>query len=108
MGRSLDDLGTRRLSWLDLAAVIRHSPAGSAIDLETRGQAALYGVTERLLTIIANALRDANWQRAQDERAPRPKLIPVPGSMERDDDGEGYGSEAIPISDFADWWDSTE
>lgn len=72
------------------------------------GEIALYGVSEMLSMIAVNALREANWQRAGDERAPRPKLLHLPGTIDPNDDGEGFGSDAIPISDFADWWESTE
>lgn len=110
VGRSLDDLGTRRLSWLDLKAVVEHAGPGNAIDIDVHGERALYGLGEVLALQILNVLREANWQRGGDERAPRPKPLTVPGTMAPDSDSgdSAYGSDAIPIRDFADWWDSTE
>lgn len=109
VGRSLDDLGTRRLSWLDLKAVVEHAGPGNAIDLAIHGERALYGLGEVLALQILNTLRDANWQRSGDESAPRPKHLTPPGTMAPDSESNSaYGSDAIPIRDFADWWDSTE
>lgn len=108
VGRSLDDLGTKRLTWADLAAVVQYAPTGNAIDVAQRGSIALYGVDAILLMQAVNTLREANWQRGGDERAPRPQLLTLPGSMAQDDGTEKYGADAIPASDFAGWWDTTE
>jgi hypothetical protein len=104
VGRSLDDLGTRRLSWLDLAAVVVHAPPGNAIAREIAPDASGWTITDYLLSAVVNTLAIANWQRAGDERAPRPKPILPPGVD--DPASEGFGSGAIPISEFDAWWDT--
>lgn len=42
------------------------------------GEAALWGVTDYLLAAAVDALNAANWQRAGDKKAHRPKPLPRP------------------------------
>lgn len=104
VGRHLEDLGTTRLSWLDIQAVVQHAPPGNAIARAVAPDASGWGISDYLLAAIANLLATANWQRQQDDRAPRPKPILPPGID--DPATEGYGSDAIPLDQFNDWWDS--
>lgn len=70
------------------------------------GQLAHGGVwsTEaQLLAEIADALNMANWQRAGRRSAPRPKRIPRPWEKPK---STTVGKDAIPISQFDDWWES--
>lgn len=103
-GRNIEDLGSRRFSWLDLAAVVQHAPPDNAISREVAPSESGWGTTDYLLAGVVNLLAIANWQRAGDEHAPRPKPILPPGVT--DPSVEGYGSDAIPLRQFDDWWNS--
>ncbi len=54
-----------------------------------------------MLLAIANLLQDGNWQRAQDEHAPKPTPLRAPGDP---GPGDSFGSMPIPASQFDDWW----
>lgn len=82
-GRSLDDLGTPGLSWVDLRAFARHAPHTSAIARSVHGEAAAWGPTEHLLATVIDVLQVGNWQRAGKKGSPRPKPITRPGDRKR-------------------------
>jgi len=48
-------------------------------------QDASWSVTDHLLAAVVDVLQAANWQRAGDSKAPRPKPIPRPGDVKADD-----------------------
>lgn len=104
LGKNLDDLGTHKLTWVDLAAILENLPPGNAIQVAGFGERAMWGVQEHLLATVANLLQAANWQRAGDENAPYPRPILPPGQKAEGD--QTFGADAIPISEFDDWWDS--
>ena len=79
LGLRLDDLGSERLTWADLWAIVRHSPASSALARSIDPEAALWGQSEHLLAAIFDALRVANWQRGEARRSDYPKPLPRPG-----------------------------
>jgi hypothetical protein len=105
VGLRLDNLGTTKCSWVDLLAVYQNAPLGNAIAVAIHGDRAHWHVGEELLAAAVNALRTANWQRQGDEHATRPELILPPGTDD-ESDTQGYGSGAIPISEFDTFWDA--
>lgn len=97
-GLHLDDLGTKRLTWRDLKVIIRHLPPGNALQRERLGEAAQWGPEAYLLALIGDALQAANWQRAGDRHAQRPKPIPRPDVTGRPKSGRVVGAgNGIPI-----------
>ena len=83
MGLRLRDLGTTRLWWDELRAVIVWASEGSAIYRARGGDAALWGVGEFLLASTVNTLRTMSWQITGDDKAPRPEPILPPGMEAR-------------------------
>lgn len=73
------DLGTERVTWRRLKALIGQLPRGSATARSMHGAAADWGPVEHLAAVQADLLAAANWQRAGKKNAPRPKPIPRPG-----------------------------
>lgn len=83
-GRSIHDLGTIRLSWLELEAVIEHAPPGSAI----RGLSdpiSPYKTPEgQLIAAAVDTLAGANWQRSGGKGPkPRPLMERIKKEMDR-------------------------
>lgn len=106
MGLRLEDLGTSALSWRDLYVVLRQAPRTSAYARSSLGVDALWGLGEHLAASILDALNLANWQRGNQgakSPSPRPKPTPRPGA---DSGDKKFGSGAIPIGEFNDWWES--
>lgn len=81
-GRSIDLLGTPELSWLDLRAIMRHSPRGSAYYRAVHGEVAEWDMTVQLLAVVADRLGAGNWQRGGGKGG-KPKPIPRPKAHRR-------------------------
>lgn len=101
LGLRLRWVGTGRLTWRDLAVIVRRSPVGSALAVERHGEEAMWTLTDHLLALTVDVLQVANWQRAGNKHSPRPKPIPRPGVKEQ---GRKFGRDPIPIRDFEAWW----
>jgi hypothetical protein len=104
LNKNLDDLGTERLTWLDLASILECLPPGNAIQYAINGERSQYGVTEQLLVLVANVLMHANWQRQGNPNAPQPRQLLLPGDTPEGE--QSFGSDPIPISEFDAWWDN--
>lgn len=91
--------GTGRLDWGDLLTIVKQAAPGSAL---RRAAGDGWSVTDHLLALVADELAVANWQRQGKRNAPRPRPIPRPGAKEE----KVYGSDPIPLADFAAWWAS--
>lgn len=76
-------------------------------DPETATSRSIHGehwrTTDQLLASAVDLLQFANWQRQGKPHAPKPKPVPRPWQKSR---GQKLGSKPIPISKFADWWES--
>ena len=96
----LDWLGSKRLSWVDLAAFIQHAPQGSAVFRAVAGDSAPWGLSEQLLASVLDVLNMANWQRGGNKNAPRPKPVKRPGGK-----NQKFGKDAVKLADFKSWWD---
>ncbi|MFJ4799205.1 hypothetical protein [Kitasatospora purpeofusca] len=75
----LADLGTGRLTWTELVALVRGLPPTSRLRAALDGRPA-WGQTDYLLADIFDVLAGANWQRGGDKTTPRPKPYPRPGA----------------------------
>lgn len=100
LGLRLRDVGTERLSWGDLYAVLRHSPRSSALFRALHPDDHEWTLPALLLAEVADAARVANWQRGSGKKADYPKPIPRPGVVP---ESLTYGKGAIPIDEMADW-----
>ncbi|WP_150129227.1 hypothetical protein [Microcella alkaliphila] len=74
---------------------------------ETALAHAVYGerwsITDQLLALIFDVLQLGNWQRARKRTAPKPKPLVRPWQRKKT---TSLGRDAIPISQFDDWWES--
>lgn len=102
-GLTLDHLGSEAFTWYDLATFVKHVQLEphSALAKELHGE--VWTIEAQLLASIADTLASANWQRAGKKSAPRPKPIPRPWEKAK---ATAFGKDAIPISQFNDWWES--
>lgn len=67
------------MTWRRLSVLIEHLPAQSATGRAMHGDDADWTLTDYLLAGSFDALQIANWQRAGDRKAPRPRPFPRPG-----------------------------
>ncbi|MDO8308561.1 MAG: hypothetical protein Q7V58_09450 [Actinomycetota bacterium] len=102
LGLRLAWLGSPRLTWRDLAVIIRHSPRTSALAGAVNGDETAWSITDHLLAGVTDLLALANWQRSGKKSAPRPKPLPRPGKKAW---GKRIGKDPIPIRDFNSWWE---
>lgn len=80
-GRSLDDLGTPALSWIDLRALVKWAPMTSAYARSYYGHevAAWASLDVQISALIADLLASGNWQRSGGKGS-KPKPLKRPGS----------------------------
>jgi len=103
MGLRLRDLGSERLTWTDLRAIVRHSPVDSALIRAKEPERSRWGVSEYLLAVIADSLRWLVWAKTKDAKRNRnrPKPIPRPGDDRRKprEKGKFAGAISRPIDE---------
>jgi len=102
-GLNRADLGTLALSWRDLLVLVKRwqKLPGTALCEAING--VVWSTGDQLLAELLDSTHSANWQRAGKKSAPKPKRIPRPWEKNKK---QSLGSEPIPISKFAAWWDS--
>jgi len=101
-GLTLESLGTEAFTWYDLSAFVKHVQAETASALARELHGPAWTIEAQLMAIAADHLAMANWQRAGRRSAQKPKRIPRPWEKPK---ATVLGKGAIPISQFADWWD---
>lgn len=108
-GFTLDDLG-RSLPWRALLAFVRNLPPASATcraRSEECMEAGLWcdpAMMPQLMAAMIDELRAFEWMFARahgDKRSRRPERIERPGVKPRK---VRYGRDAVPVRDFARWW----
>ena len=72
MGKSIHFIGEPGLSWWEVLALVRGQWPEMHVSRERLDGVGLLDPTVRALTLVADAVRDANWQRAGNGKAPRP------------------------------------
>lgn len=83
-GRSIHDLGTARLSWIELDALITHAPAGSAIRTLRDPLSPFRTAEGQLLSTVVDTLAGANWQRGGGKGArPQPLMRRIQQEIDR-------------------------
>lgn len=96
------DLGSDRLTWRRLRALIERLPPDAATVAETRGADAGWTLETMLLALIADHAAIANWQRACEgrkagQRPKAPRQIERPGVTHP---GERRFGKPQPLSDI--------
>lgn len=76
--RSLHDLFNGSLTWRQLRSFISHLPRESALARKLLGDDAPWGLSEQLLAMAIDVLRQGNYQRGNG-KGPKPKPLPRPG-----------------------------
>ena len=93
LGLRFSDLGSKRLTWHDLAVILAHPRPGLPLYREIWGESAKWAdINSQLLAAAVDTLAVANWQRQGDRNAPRPEPIPRPGV-------EGFSKAVGAVSD---------
>lgn len=75
-----------------MKVILRHLPPGNALQRERLGEGAYWTADTYLLALIGDALQAANWQRAGDRNAQRPKPIPRPDTAGQPKPGRRLGA----------------
>ena len=85
-GLSLAALGTARLTWPDLRAILAWLPSTSPFKRATEPEWAGWGIAEQQRAVQIDALQGANWQRghAKGEPPPPPSWRPQQVAADRD------------------------
>lgn len=81
LGRDLDELGDS-LSWVDLRAVVRHSPRTAALARAVHGEGVDWDAGVHLLATAVDLLASGNWQRGGGKGV-RPKPLKRPQEKRR-------------------------
>lgn len=97
-GFALDDYPAR-LSLRGIRSFMYYARAGSALWRLAHGERATWGHAEELLASVLETLWDANWQRAGNRTAPRPKPLQRPGQAPPPGT-QHFGSEPVSIDEF--------
>ena len=83
-GRSIHDLGSIRLSWVELAAFITHAPPTAAIRTLRDPLSAFRTAESTLLSTVVDTLAGANWQRGGGKGArPQPLMKRIQQELDR-------------------------
>lgn len=103
-GLRLRDLGTPAFSWRDLLTIIRHQPHGCALERAIDPEAAMWGLPEQLLALIADVASLHLWADHNRRKGQKPKPIERPGvAGETETTVLGGGASAVPVDEFDDW-----
>ena len=83
-GRSIHDLGSIRMSWVELGAFIAHAPPDSAIRMLRDPLNAFRTAESTLLSTVVDTLAGANWQRGGGKGArPQPLMKRIQQELDR-------------------------
>jgi len=106
-GLRLRDFPSDRLTYGDLAAIIRNAPRTSAIARSVDPERAEWGVTDYLLAQVADAGAWLVWAKSADgaKGRNRPKPIPRPGWTDdsTETDTRHFGSDPVPLDELVDF-----
>lgn len=84
-----------------LLAFLSQSQPSSAVYRSVHGaKIAAWGNVEELLAIVIETLRDANWQRQGNPRAPKPPRLIRPGQEHKQQGYRHFGGEGMSIAEF--------
>ena len=100
-GLRLRDFPSPRLTWGDMAVIIRQAPQDSAIARSVEPEASTWGLSEQLLALIGDYLAWQVWAQSKDgeKGRNRPKPIPRPG-VEPDEDVRTFGSDPVALDEL--------
>lgn len=86
MGRSLRDLGTPALPWIDLLVIVRRLPPSSALGREVTAQEQeepgdeLWDLHAHLLATALDVLNVISWRLSRGRRSDYPEPVRRPGA----------------------------
>lgn len=96
----------KRLSLRGIANFLHWARKGSAIHREAHGPKADWGNSEELSARTIEVLQWANWQRAGDKTAPKPRPLTRPGEEKATDSTrQHFGDEPMSIAEFHRRWE---
>lgn len=99
LGLRLRWLGTERLTWRDLAVIVRNSPQHSALMAATSPDEAAFGPTEIMLAVIEHRLRVLAWQNGGG-KGKYPEMMPIPGSAQAPTGGTVMAPTPVSIEEM--------
>jgi hypothetical protein len=109
LGLRLRHLGSDALSWRDLLVIVQHSERGAALHRAMNPDDSMWGLSEHLLAVVADAVITGNWMSSRDgqKNRNRPKPIPRPGVVP---ESKKFGGQAESIDTIRDWlgWSETK
>lgn len=111
LGLRLRDFPSPRLTYGDMAVIVRQSPQDSSIARSVDPEASQWGLTDQLLALVGDYLAWIAWSKTADGEKNRnkPKPIPRPG-VEPDTDSRTFGSDPVPLDELEDFlnWSKSE
>lgn len=114
VGRSLEDLGTSRLTWRQLLVFIEHAPAESAISRASNPEDPDAWITPeiQMLREVEHKIRVLAWMQTSDAALTNPQNYPerlplTVAEREAAKASEPLHAAPLPIADMAGWlgWD---
>lgn len=98
-GRRLEDVGAV-YSWHDLWALVQFADHTSAVYRATQGHS--WGLETSFLALLADQLNQLTWltSRVHGGRTARPKKIPRPAALTRDEDTTKTMGKAADLDDI--------
>lgn len=104
MGKTVEDLGTRDLSWWDLSVITQWSdPHTSALFRATNPEDAIWDLNSQLLASAVDLLSRLWWVKTKNAGKasnPMPKPIPRPGFRSTSDKTTHRKGDAMTVEEF--------
>jgi len=99
----ISDLGSGLLTWRDLFVLVRRwqKLPGNAVAAAVHGSE-VPSFDQQVLAVVVDQLAVANWQR-KGGKGGKPKRMQRWWEKQK---ARKFGSDPVPISGFASWWDS--
>lgn len=97
-GRTLDDLGTKRLPWMDAVAIFSTTSPGHPLYDAMFPDSAQWDHHAMLLAAILDSLNIQIWQGGKRRRADFPRPIPRPGVEDKHE--RKFGGKPVEIEDM--------
>jgi len=94
-GIRLAQVGTKELTWRHLGVLIEHLPSNSATRRVALGDDYEWTLQNQLLAALVDGMAISIWQRGGDKKAKRPKQIPRPGVVDKDERKIGSGKYSM-------------
>lgn len=98
-------IGTRKLPWSAVAAMVKYTAHGSALWREIHGDAGRWSDTEQLLGNLNDWLALLAWLSSDTKKNKRPEPLKRPGAESASNDTAfGSAATAVPVDQFWELW----